>query len=98
MWQSIPKNDNASMSFDPDQLAKLIDDSDRERSTLAKLSTNTMTENRDSMGLDEKAKEYLARFPVLNNATVARIASKYAEQSGRAINAAPLKKKRRPSP
>ena len=75
----------------------LVEDSDRERSTISKLPTNTTQENREAMGVEAKVKEYLSRCPVLNSVTVQRIASKYVEQSGQTINADPLKK-RRPSP
>ena len=98
LWNSIPKSEHAAKSLDPEHLMQLVEDADKERATLSKLSTNPTQENREAMGVEAKVKEYLTRCPVLNSVTVHRIASKYVEQRGQTINEAPLKKKDAPVP
>ena len=98
IWPKLPQSENAAKNIDPDSLMQSVEDLDRERSTLSKLSTLLSKPHSETMRVDEQVKQYLTRCQILNSYVSNRLAKKYCDQSDQTIRTSPLNKQDAPVP
>ena len=98
LWFKLPKTHDASKEADVDALLSLIEQIDKERSTLSKMGTTVREENEKSYAVSEVLSSFLERRPILTPILAERLSAKWPEQTGNVLKSSPLRKQDAPAP
>ena len=98
LYFKLPKDAAPTTAADIDGLLTLIEELDKERSALPKLSSTQCRVNSDDFSLEDHISTMLRRCPILTTSLDGRLSPKYTEKSGNTLKTSPLNKKDAPSP
>ena len=96
LWMALPKSPEKCEGFEPDTLVTAVEELEKERPLLSKLSSTPKQDAAKEMDVAQLVTDLLERAPVLNKPVVERLAKKYDSQCDQVIKTSPLLKKDAP--